>query len=67
MRHPAESDGSAPSRVECIRVWDAGVRVFHWILVAGVLAAALTGFILGVPALMWHLLAGVAIGIDLNG
>jgi cytochrome b len=44
-----------------VRVWDIGVRAFHWILVAAVLAAALTGFILGRTALAWHLVAGVAV------
>jgi hypothetical protein len=61
MRHPADSDGSAPLRVDSIRVWDAGVRVFHWILVAGVVAAALTGFILGATSLTWHLIAGATV------
>jgi cytochrome b/mono/diheme cytochrome c family protein len=44
-----------------VRVWDLGVRIFHWVLVAAVLGSALTGFILGITALAWHLVAGVAV------
>jgi cytochrome b len=33
----------------------------HWTLVAGVLAAALTGFVIGATSLTWHLIAGVAV------
>ncbi len=39
-------------------VWDRGIRVFHWLLLAGVAAGAVTGFILGGTALRWHLIAG---------
>jgi cytochrome b len=46
---------------ESVRVWDIGVRAFHWLLVAAVLAAALTGFVLGRTLLAWHLVAGVAV------
>ncbi len=44
-----------------VRVWDLGVRLFHWGLVAAVMAAAVTGFILGITTLAWHLVAGVAV------
>jgi cytochrome b len=44
-----------------VRVWDLGVRIFHWVLVAAVLGSALTGFILGITTLAWHLVAGVAV------
>ena len=44
-----------------IRVWDVGVRLFHWGLVAAVAVAALTGFVLGRTALAWHLVAGAAV------
>lgn len=44
-----------------VRVWDISVRAFHWVVVAAVLAAALTGFILGRTALAWHLVAGVTV------
>ena len=42
-------------------MWDPGVRVFHWALVAAVSAAALTGFVLGRTTLAWHLVAGTAV------
>jgi cytochrome b len=48
-----------------IRVWDIGVRAFHWVLVAAIAAAAVTGFLLGRETLAWHLLAGEAVGIAL--
>jgi cytochrome b len=44
-----------------IRVWDLGVRLFHWLLVAAVVVAAWTGFVLGRTMLAWHLGAGIAI------
>ena len=46
---------------EAVRVWDSGVRAFHWMLVAAVSVAALTGFVLGRTTLAWHLAAGVAV------
>jgi cytochrome b len=49
------------TRALTIRVWDIGVRLFHWMLVALVAASAVTGFILGLETLAWHLLAGEAI------
>jgi cytochrome b len=59
QRQAAASD--SPSAAPTVRVWDIGVRVFHWLLVAMVVVAALTGFILGRTTLAWHLGAGVAI------
>jgi cytochrome b len=44
-----------------LRVWDGGVRGFHWALVGAVAAAALTGFVLGRTVLAWHLAAGSVI------
>ena len=51
---------------ESVRVWDAGVRVFHWAVVAAVAASAVTGFILGRTTLAWHLIAG-AVGMAAVG
>ncbi len=42
-------------------MWDLGVRAFHWVLVATVSAAALTGFVLGRTTLAWHVIAGAAV------
>lgn len=44
-----------------VRVWDAGIRLFHWGLVIAVAAAALTGFVLGRTTLAWHMVAGSAV------
>ncbi|HEY2133134.1 MAG TPA: cytochrome b/b6 domain-containing protein [Acetobacteraceae bacterium] len=49
------------TRALIVRVWDIGIRLFHWTLVALVAASAVTGFILGLETLAWHLLAGEAI------
>lgn len=43
------------------RVWDVGVRVFHWSLLVAVSVAALTGFLGSPDSLSIHLLAGIAI------
>ncbi len=53
--------GPARARGETVRVWDFGVRAFHWVLVAAVSAAALTGFALGRTTLAWHLVAGATV------
>jgi cytochrome b len=44
-----------------VPVWDIGVRAFHWLLVAAVAVAAVTGFLVGDTALRWHLFGGVAV------
>ena len=43
-----------PEPSGAVRVWDGGVRVFHWALVVAVSSAALTGFVLGDTVLAWH-------------
>jgi cytochrome b len=42
-------------------VWDLGVRIFHWALLAAVLVAAMTGFFGSPDSLQIHLIAGVSI------
>ena len=44
-----------------LRIWDVPVRVFHWLLVASVLAAGVTGFLLLPRGFAIHLFAGTAI------
>ncbi len=64
MRHrrqPRVVRGPARGSGETVRIWDAGIRAFHWLLVASVSAAALSGFVLGRATLAWHLIAGVAV------
>ncbi|MBV9749188.1 MAG: cytochrome b/b6 domain-containing protein [Acetobacteraceae bacterium] len=53
--------GPAWRQGETVRVWDLGVRAFHWMLAASASAAALTGFVLGRTTLAWHLVAGVTV------
>ena len=48
-----------------IRVWDVGVRAFHWGLVVAIAAACVTGFLLGRTTLGWHLVAGEAVVVAL--
>lgn len=60
MQRQAKAASDTSSAASTVRVWDIGVRSFHWLLVAAVLVAALTGFILGRTVLAWHLGAGVA-------
>ena len=44
-----------------IRVWDIGVRIFHWTLLAAVTVAAATGFLAPRNWLNLHIAAGVGI------
>lgn len=46
--------------VVTVEVWDLPVRLFHWLLVAAVAAAGVTGH-LGGSWLIWHERAGVAL------
>ncbi len=63
MQRPAPLDagGSATASRSVVRVWDVGVRAFHWGLFAAVAVAALTGFVIGRTALAWHLAAGLMV------
>jgi len=44
-----------------LKVWDLFVRVFHWSLVAGVTAAAFTGFVIGARSIDIHVWIGAAL------
>jgi cytochrome b len=44
-----------------VRVWDGAIRSFHWLLVAAVLVAGVTGFLGGMTRVGLHLIAGIAI------
>ena len=46
-----------------IKVWDLGVRLFHWLLVAAVTGAGWTGFLGSKAALDIHLVCGGAIAV----
>ena len=61
MQRLTKSRVEPSSTAGSVRVWDFGVRVFHWVLVAAVLASAVTGFILGLTTLAWHLIAGAVV------
>ena len=43
------------------RIWDLPTRLLHWLLAAAVGASAATGFITGITALAWHLIAGAIV------
>jgi cytochrome b len=52
----------APAAPDVTRVWDLGVRLFHWLLVAAVAIALVTGLSGPRNVLNIHLAAGAAIG-----
>ena len=52
----------AGAQAHSIKVWDLPVRLFHWLLVACVGVAAVTGWLLPVTWLQIHLIAGTMIG-----
>ncbi|MDO8352021.1 MAG: cytochrome b/b6 domain-containing protein, partial [Aestuariivirga sp.] len=45
-----------------VNVWDLPVRLFHWLLVASIVVASVTGWLLPPSWLQLHLIAGTAIG-----
>ena len=53
--------GERPAPGSTIRVWDPAVRIFHWLLVAMLAVSAVTGFLLAMDTLAWHLVAGTTI------
>ena len=46
-----------------VPVWDIGVRIFHWALLAAVFVAAMTGFFGSPDSLQIHLIAGISISL----
>ncbi|MEK8053232.1 cytochrome b/b6 domain-containing protein [Ideonella sp. DXS22W] len=52
---------SLESEVRPVRVWDLPTRLFHWLLVAGVVALVITGHV-GGNAMVWHMRLGPAVG-----
>lgn len=45
-----------------VKIWDLPVRLFHWLLVASIVVAAVTGWLLPASWLQFHLIAGTVIG-----
>lgn len=45
------------------RIWDLPTRLFHWLLVLGVIIAAKTGFFGPANSLDWHVWSGYCIGV----
>lgn len=45
-----------------IRIWDLPVRLFHWLLVACIAVASITGFVLASNWFQVHVIAGVSAG-----
>src|SRR5258706_99436 len=56
------SDRTDAAPAQLINVWDLPVRLFHWLLVASIAGASVTGWLLPVTWLQIHLIAGTAIG-----
>jgi cytochrome b len=54
--------GKCAARADVTRVWDLGVRLFHWLLVAAVAVASVTGLSGPRNWLNVHIAAGAAIG-----
>ncbi len=54
--------GRCAAATDVTRVWDVGVRLFHWLLVAAVAIALVTGLFGPRNALNIHIAAGAAIG-----
>lgn len=48
------------TETKTVKVWDGFVRLFHWSLVAGILVAGVTGFIIGGRAIDIHIWSGTA-------
>jgi cytochrome b len=57
-----EADRRSQAPPALIRVWDLGVRLFHWLLVLAVGVALVTGLYGPRSALSLHIAAGAAIG-----
>lgn len=45
-----------------VKIWDLPVRLIHWLLVASIAVAAVTGWLLPASWLQFHLIAGTVIG-----
>lgn len=61
MNTPTAHGQGTPPPIPTVQVWDPAVRLFHWLLVAAMLAAAATGFFGDRTALTWHLISGTSI------
>ena len=59
-RYAFEQRGALATRA--VKIWDLPVRLFHWLLVASIAAAAVTGWLLPASWLQLHLIAGTVIG-----
>ncbi|WP_375184665.1 cytochrome b/b6 domain-containing protein [Aquabacterium sp.] len=54
------TDGNASAETIAVPIWDIALRLFHWLLVAAVVAAIATG-LAGGAWMVWHGRAGIAI------
>lgn len=55
------TNGAGSKSWPSVKVWDPGVRFFHWLLVASVSGALATGFFAGKPWLDLHVIFGVIV------
>lgn len=53
--------GNEEQAVRRVRVWDLPIRIFHWALVALIIALYLTGAVFD-RYLGWHMYLGVTVG-----
>lgn len=58
-----DSEPDSQTGLPSVRIWDVPVRLFHWLLVLCIAVAAVTGFLLNVTWLQYHIVAGTAAGI----
>lgn len=63
--HAEQIDDYIASRGDTrrVRVWDIGVRAFHWLLVASVVAALATGLAMAPAYFDAHLIAGTSVAL----
>lgn len=59
-RYKFDQNEAMPARL--VKVWDLPVRLFHWLLVASIAVASITGWLLPASWLQIHLVAGTLIG-----
>lgn len=60
---PLSAAASSRTNAPTVKIWDLPVRLFHWLLVAAVATAGVTGWLLPVNWLQVHIVAGTSIAV----